>query len=293
MRGYEFVEREKANHTVRALCRVLGVSPSGYYAWRTRGSSTRDCADERLAVQVAAIHRASRGTYGAPRIQAELAAAGTGCSRKRVARLMRQAGLVGCHRRRTCRTTRRDRAAEPAPDLVGRAFTSAAPDLLWVADLTYVPTAEGFLYVAVVLDVFSRRVVGWSMADHMRAELVASALGMALARRRPPAGLIHHSDHGSQYTSLLFGERCRAAGIRRSMGAVGDCFDNALAESFFATLECELLAREAFRTHAEARAALFAYIEGFYNRRRRHSALGHLAPEAYERRYTQQQQAVA
>ena len=147
--------------------------------------------------------------------------------------------------------------------------------------------------MAVVLEVFSRRVVGWSMADHMRAELVASALGMALARRRPPAGLIHHSDHGSQYTSLLFGERCRAAGIRRSMGAVGDCFDNALAESFFATLECELLAREAFRSHAEARAALFAYIEGFYKRRRRHSALGHLAPEAYERRYTQQQQAVA
>jgi len=158
-----------------------------------------------------------------------------------------------------------------------------------VADLTYVPTGEGFLYVAMVLDVFSRRVVGWSMAAHMRTEVVTDALGMAIARRRPAAGLIDHSDHGSPYTALAFADRCRAAGIRPSMGSVGDCFDNALAESFFATLECDLLARHAFRTQPEARTALFAYIEGFYNRRRRHSALGYLTPEAYERRYTQQQ----
>ncbi len=163
------------------------------------------------------------------------------------------------------------------------------PDRLWVADLTYVLTGEGFLYVAVVLDVCSRRVVGWSMTDHRRPEVVLDALGMAIAWRRPSPGLIHHSDHGSQYTALAFGERCRAAGIRRSMISVGDCFDNALAESFFAMLECELLAREAFRTHSEARTALFAYIESFYNRRRRHSALGYLTPEAFERRYTQQQ----
>jgi putative transposase len=263
------VEREKAHYPVRMLCRVLGVSPSGYYAWRTRGPSSRAQADERVAAQVAAIHRASRGTYGAPRIHAELAAIGIACGRKRVARLMRRASLVGCHRRRLFQTTRRDPAAEPAPDLVGRAFAAAEPDRLWVADLTYVPTGEGVLYLAVVLDAFSRRVVGWSMAAHMRAELAVAALRMALGRRQPPAGLIHHSDHGSQYTSLLFGEHCRVAGIRRSMGSVGDCFDNALAESFF------------------------AYIEGFYNRRRRHSALGYLAPDAYERRYTQQQQAVA
>jgi len=286
---YEFVEREKAHHAVRALCRVLGVSPSGYYAWRTREPSARVRADECLAAQVVTIHRASRGTYGAPRIHAELAAAGTGCGRKRVARLMRRAGLVGCHRRRAFKTTRRNPAAEPAPNLVARAFTASAPDRLWVADLTYVPTGEGFLYVAVVLDVFSRRVVGWSMAGHMRTDVVLDALAMVIARRRPPAGLIHHSDHGSQYTATAFNAYCRGANIRCSMGSVGDCFDNALAESFFATLECELLAREAFRTHGEARTALFMYIETFYNRRRRHSALGYLTPDAYERRYTQQQ----
>lgn len=289
MRIYAFVEHEKATHSVRALCRALGVSPSGYWAWRTRRPSVRERADEQLSARIRAIHQASRGTYGAPRIHAELAATGHGCGRKRVARLMRQTGLVGCQRRRAFKTTRRDVAAEPAPDLVQRTFTAAAPDRLWVADLTYVATGEGFLYVAVILDVFSRRVVGWSMADHMRAELVVNALHMALTTRRPQAGLIHHSDHGSQYTAQIFAQRCRTAGIRCSMGSTGDCFDNALAESFFATVECELLAGQSFRTHREARTALFAYIEGFYNRRRRHSALGYLAPELFERRYTQQQ----
>ena len=287
------MEREKAHHPIRALCRVLGVSPSGYYAWRTRAPSARARTDERLGAQVAAIHRASRGTYGAPRIHAELAATGCGCGRKRVARLMRRAGLVGCHRRRAFKTTRRDPAAEAAPDLVQRAFAAVAPDRLWVADLTYVPTGEGFLYVAVVLDAFSRRVVGWSMAAHLRAEVVLAALEMAITQRQPAAGLIHHSDHGSQYTSLAVGERCRAADIRRSMGSVGDCFDNALAESFFATLECELLTCSLFRTHTQARSAVFEYIECFYNRQRRHSALDYLSPQAYERRYTQQQQLIA
>jgi putative transposase len=283
------VEREKVHHAVRALCRVLGVSPSGYYAWRKRQPSARTRADEHLRVQVALIHHASRGTYGAPRIHAELAATGTGCGRKRVARLMRQAGLVGCQRRRKVTTTWRDPTTLAAPDLVQRAFTAAAPDQLWMADLTHVATEAGTLYVAVILDAFSRRVVGWSMAEHRRAELAVRALEMALVQRRPPAGLIHHSDHDSQYTSLGFGDHCRSAGIRQSMGSVGDCFDNALAESFFATLECELLARQPFRAHAAARTALFAYIETFYNRRRRHSALGYLAPEDFERRYTQQQ----
>jgi putative transposase len=267
------------------LCRVLGVSPSGYWAWRKRDLSARAQSDARLVAQIRQIHQASRGTYGVPRIQAELAAAETRCGRKRIARLMRSAGLQGCHRRRPFRTTQRDPQADSAPDLVQRTFAASAPDQLWIADITYVPTRrEGFLYLAVILDVFSRRVVGWSMADHLRTELVVGALEMAVWTRRPGGGVIHHSDHGCQYTALLFGERCQAVGIRCSMGSVGDCYDNAMAESFFATLECELLARQLFRTQLEARSALFEYIEVFYNRQRRHSALGYLSPEAFERR---------
>lgn len=294
MSAYEFVEREKACHAVVRLCRVLGVSPSGYWAWRKRAPSARARADAALSEQIRTIHQASRSTYGAPRVRAELASAGTRCGRKRVARLMRQAGLVGCHRRRPFQTTQRDPAAESAPDLVQRTFTATAPNALWVADITYVPTlAEDFLYLAVILDVFSRRVVGWSMANHLRAELVVAALEMAVWNRRPGEGVIHHSDHGCQYTSLRFGERCQAVGIRCSMGSVGDCYDNALAESFFATLECELLARQPFRTRLEARSALFEYIEVFYNRQRRHSALDYLSPEAYERRWATQTLVVA
>lgn len=292
--GYEFVEREKAHHAVVRLCQVLGVSPSGYWAWRKRTPSARSQADAHLAEQMRTIHPASRGTYGVPRVQADLAAAGMRCGRKRVARLMRQAGLVGCHRRRPLQTTQRDPQSEPAPDLVERTFAAGAPNQLWIADITYVPTRyEGFLYLAVILDVFSRRVVGWSMADHLRTELVVGALEMAVWNRRPGAGVIHHSDHGCQYTSLLFGEHCQAVGIRCSMGSVGDCYDNAMAESFFATLECELLARQTFQTHLEARTALFEYLEVFYNRQRRHSALGYLSPDAYERRWTTQTPVVA
>lgn len=285
MSAYRFVERERATHSVVRLCRVLGVSPSGYWAWRTRQPSCRARADERLIQRIRAIHQASRGTYGVPRIHAELASMGTRCGRKRIARLMRGAGLSGCHRRRRrVHTTRRDPLAQPAPDLVERRFAATAPNQLWVADITAVPTAEDFLYLAVILDAFSRRIVGWSMADHLRAELVVGALEMAVWNRRPARGVIHHSDHGCQYTSLLFGQRCHAVGIRCSMGSVGDCYDNALAESFFATLECELLAGRTFRTHLEARTALFDYIEVFYNRQRRHSALGYQSPEAFERR---------
>jgi putative transposase len=287
--AYEFVEREKATHAVVTLCRVLGVSPSGYWAWRKRAPSLRAQADAALRGPIAAIHQASRGTYGAPRIHAELGSAGIQCGRKRVARLMRQAGLAGCHRRRPFHTTQRDPQAAAAPDLVQRAFAATAPNLLWIADITFVPTQwEGFLYLAVILDVFSRRVVGGAMAHHLRAELVVSALEMAVWNRRPRDGLIHHSDHGCQYTSLLFGERCQAVGIRCSMGSVGDCYDNAMAESFFATLECELLAQQTFGTQLEARTALFDYIEVFYNRQRRHSALDYLSPDAYERRWATQ-----
>jgi putative transposase len=291
------VAREKANHPVKRLCRVLGVAPSGYWAWRKRGPSVRAQADARLSVQIGALYQASRGTYGAPRLQAALVAEGTRCGRKRVARLMRLAGLVGCHRRRpfpTPHTTVRDPQAEVAPDLVQRQFVATQPNQLWIADITYIPTlAEGFLYLAVVLDVFSRRVVGWAMAPHLRAELVVGALEMAVWNRQPDAGVIHHSDHGCQYTSLLFGEHCQAVGIQCSMGTVGDCYDNAMAESFFATLECELLARQPFPTHLAARTALFDYLEVFYNRQRRHSALGYLSPDDYERRWATQTAVVA
>jgi putative transposase len=287
--AFAFIEAEKAQFPVAFMCRRLGVSQSGYYAWRKRPPSARAVADAALSATICSVHRASRGTYGAPRVRAELADAhGVRCGRKRVARLMRAAGLQGCHRRRSARTTRRAEEAPPAEDLVQRSFAAAAPDRLWVADITYLPTWSGFLYLAVVLDAFSRRVVGWAMADHLRAELVVDALEMALWRRRPAPGLVHHSDHGGQYTSLAFGRRCRAAGVVPSRGSVGDCYDNALAESFFATLECELVARARWRTHAEARTAVFDYVEAFYNTQRRHSALGYLSPATYERRRPRQ-----
>ena len=266
------------------LCRLLGVSRSGYYAWRQRPPSARARADQELTRQIRAIHEQSRGTYGAPRIGAELRERGVVCSRKRVARLLRLAGLQGCHRRKGPAAPRTP-GLPLAPDLVQRQFTAAAPDRLWVADITYVPTWAGFLYLAVVLDVHSRRVVGWAMADHLRSELVIEAVDMAVWRRRPTEGVIHHSDQGSQYTSLAFGRRLREAGLLVSMGSRGDCFDNAAVESFFATLECELLARHRFPTRSAGRLALFDYIEGFYNTQRRHSALGYLSPAAYERRW--------
>ena len=229
----------------------------------------------------------SRGTYGSPRVHAELASEGERLGRKRVARLMRVAGLEGVSRRRRGWTTRRDEKARPAPDLVDRDFSATGPDLLWIADVTYIPTWAGFLYLAVVVDVWSRRVVGWSMATHLRTELVLSALEMALWRRRRPEGVIHHSDQGSQYTSIAFGKRCREAGVRPSMGSVGDCFDNAMCESFFATLECECLNRQRFRTQREARMAVFDFIEGFYNPHRRHSALDYESPVCYEIKRTE------
>lgn len=265
------------------MCRLLGVSASGYYAWSQRPRCGRARADEALLAQIRAIHVRSRGTYGAPRVHAELSAAGTRVSRKRVARLMREAGLAGVSRRRRFCTTVRDDSARQAPDLVERNFTATGRDQLWVADITYIPTEAAFLYLAVVVDVWSRRVVGWAMATHLRTELVLEALEMALVRRRP-SGVIHHSDQGTQYTSLAFGQRCREAGVRPSMGSVGDCFDNALCESFFATLECELLDRQRFRTPAEARAAVFDFLEGWYNTHRRHSALAYLSPIQFESR---------
>ena len=285
MSVYRFVERERASYPVATMCRVLEVSASGFWAWSKRPPSARALADAELTETIRGIHRRSRGTYGVPRVHAELRDGGIHCSRKRVARLMRAAGLEGVHRRRAVRTTVPDRDTAPAPDLVERLFSATCPDALWVADITYLPTWQGFLYLAVVLDAFSRRVVGWSMAGHLRTELILDALDMAISVRRPGEGLIHHSDRGTQYTSIAFGRRCREAGIALSMGSTGDAYDNAMAESFFASLETELIDRSSWRTRADARLAVFDYIEAFYNPHRRHSAIGYLSPAEFERRY--------
>ena len=273
----------QAKYSVLRMCRLLGVSPSGYYAWSHRSASRQAQADAELLASIRAIYERSRGTYGAPRVQADLRACGKLVSGKRVARLMREAGLRGASRRRPITTTIRDAKSRPAPDLVQRDFAAEGRDRLWVGDITYIPTRAGFLYLAVVVDAWSRRVVGWSMATHLRTELVLEALNMALGQRRP-RGVIHHSDQGTQYTSIAFGQRCREAGVRPSMGSVGDCFDNAMCESFFATLECELLERRRFQTQVEARMAVFEFLEGWYNPHRRHSALGYLSPMEFERR---------
>ena len=264
------------------MCRVLEVSKSGYYAWKKREPSARAQADATLTARIREVHGDSRKTYGSPRIHAELVEEGQRVGRKRVARLMRGAGLEGVSRRRSVKTTQRGENARPAPDLVDRDFAVSGPDQLWVADITYIPTWAGFLYLAVVLDAWSRRIVGWSMATHLRTELVLDALNMALWQRRP-ASVIHHSDQGTQYTSIAFGLRCKQASVRPSMGSVGDAYDNAMCESFFATLECELLDQCRLRTQAEARLAVFGFIEGWYNPRRRHSALGYLSPVNFER----------
>lgn len=271
-------------YPIATMCRVLGVSTSGYHAWKKRPPSKRAVSDAALSERIWTIHHNSRETYGAPRIHAELVETGARVGCKRVARLMRAAGLAGVSRRKGCRTTIRDNDSRPASDLVDRNFTATAPDQLWVADITYIPTWAGFLFLAVVLDVFSRRIVGWAMATHLRTELVLDALNMAIWRRRPK-GVIHHSDKGTQYTSIAFGSRCREAGVRPSMGSAGDCFDNAMCESFFATLECELLDRRKFKTQAEARMAIFEFIEGWYNPSRRHSGLDYVSPMEYERRH--------
>lgn len=274
----------QAEFHVTTMCRVLGVSTSGYYAWQSRGQSERARTDTALSERIVRIHEQSRGTYGAPRIHAELKDEEQHVGRKRVARLMRASSVMGVSRRRSFHTTRRDPAARPAPDLVDRKFVANRPNQVWVADMTYIPTLAGFLYLAVVLDVWSRKIVGWAMSSRMITQIVLDALAMAVEQRRPAAGVIHHSDQGSQYTSIEFGKRCREAGVRPSMGSIGDCYDNAMCESFFATLECELLDRTRFVDCAEAELAVFDFIEGFYNTHRRHSALGYLAPVAFEQK---------
>src|SRR4051794_14661869 len=279
------IPAEKANTPVSVGCRLLGVSRSGYYDWERRAPSDRALSDAWLIERIREIWAENRKVYGSPRIHADLRLKhGIRVGRKRVERLMREAGISGLQLRKRGRTTISVPGVRVADDLVERQFRPHAPNLLWIADLTYLRTWEGWLYLAAVQDAYSRRIVGWSMADHMRSELVVDALQMAVARRRPAPGLIHHSDQGSQYVSLAFGQAPRDAGIARSMGSKGDCWDNAVAESLFATLKKELVHRRSWPTRRELTSEIFEYVEAFYNRTRRHSTLGYLSPADYENR---------
>lgn len=282
---FTFIAAKKAEHSIKIMCRVLEVSRSGYYAWAGREPSARAREDERLTARIKALFKLRRDVYGSPRIWSDLVLDdGERLGRKRVERLMRQAGLSALMEKKWKATTVRVPGVRVAEDLLDRDFAAAAPNRCWVADITYLRTWEGWLYLVAVQDLYSRRIVGWSMADHMRAELVSDALQMALQHRRPDRGLICHSDQGSQFVSLAFGQQARAAGIAQSMGSRGDCYDNAVAESFFATLKKELIHRHTWPTKNELRVEVFDYIEVFYNRQRRHSTLGQLSPADYEAR---------
>jgi putative transposase len=283
-----FIDAEKATFPVSFMCARLDVSTSRFYEWRQRQANptAKMSADAELSATIGAIHTASHGVYGSPRVHAELVLGlGRDVNVKRVTRLMRLAGLQGISRRPRDGCTRRRTGAVPSDDLVHRQFRPDGPDRLWVGDVTQHPTGEGWVYLATVIDAWSRRVVGWSIADHLRAELVVDALDMATMRRRP-TGTVMHSDHGSQYTSWVFGQRLRQAGLLGSMGTVGDALDNAVAESFFASLQCELLDRRQWATRAELARAMFHWIEGFYNPTRRHSTLAYRSPVEYERLHT-------
>jgi transposase InsO family protein len=284
---FAFIQAEKAVFPVTVLCRVLGVSRAGFYAAQRRPVPARVTEDARLAIQIAAIYRASRRCYGSPRVHAELRARGQGPSRKRVARLMRRAGLVARRRRVFRVTPSASHSRAVAPNRLARQFTAPAPDRIWVSDITYLATVDGWLYLAVVLDLFSRRVVGWAISDRLGEGVALDALGMGLARRRPRPGLLHHSDRGSQYASAEYGAILAGHGVERSMSGAGSCWDNAVAESFFATLKVELDHDGAWRSRAEAQRAVFDYIELFYNPERRHSTLGFLSPLAFERQWQQ------
>ena len=277
------MKANQAELPVRSQCETLRVSTSGYYDWLDRSPSARAQANVTLLQSIRDAHLASDETYGMPRLRAELAASGITASRKRIARLMHDNHLQGVSRRRSwCVTTERNRRQRPAPDLVNRQFVASDINQLWVADMTYVPTWEGFLYLAVVTDVFSRKVVGWAFGVQMTSDLVIAALDMALFTRKPRS-VIHHSDQGSQYTSIAFGNRCKEMNVRPSMGTVGDAYDNAMAESFFATLECELIARRKWETKTKARLEIFTWIETWYNPHRRHSGLGQMSPINFEK----------
>ncbi|WP_257463580.1 IS3 family transposase [Archangium lipolyticum] len=279
---FEFIDAEKAHFPVDFMCEQLGVSRSGYYAWKERPESERDKADRALAEVVTRIHRDSRGTYGSPRVHAELRAQGQRVSRKRVARLMNEQGIAARKRRRFVRTTDSRHNQPVAPNILERNFSPGQPNSTWATDITYVGTGQGWLYLAVVMDLFSRKVVGWSMSEHIDRHLVLNALDMALKGRQPPQGLLHHSDRGSQYASTDYQQALAARGIQCSMSRKGNALDNAVVESFFSSLKQELVYTTDFATHEQARLALFEYIEVFYNRQRRHSSLGYVSPVDFE-----------
>jgi putative transposase len=292
---FQLIDKERAHHAVSPLCSVLNVTRQGYWAWKHRPVGCRRREDERLKVRILEAWNESDQTYGAPRLHAELRlATGVRVGKKRVARLMRELEIQGVSRRRGgVRTTTPDIKAPLAPDLVNRDFTAAKPDQTWVADITYVPTHEGWLFLAAVMDLYSRKIVGWSMREDLEAPLVVDAISMAIARRKPKPGLVHHSDRGSQYTSIAMGRTLRDSKIMASMGSKGDPWDNACAESCISTIKNELVKRRTFRTHDQARLALFRYIESFYNPLRRHSSLQMLSPDEYERQYLEDNAAAA
>jgi putative transposase len=283
---FRLIAEERSHHSVSRLARVLGVTAAGYHAWRKRVPCARRLEDERLKGRIAHHFEASHGTYGAPRLLDDLADEGIRVSRKRVARLMRELGIAGISGREGKPRRRKAVAPEsdPAADLVRREFTADEPNQVWFADITYVPTWEGWLYLAVVMDACTKRIVGWSMRDDLKADIVIDALGMATTMRRPARGLVHHSDRGAQYRSLAFGRTLRDSGILASMGATGVPHDNAVTESVMATVKKECVHRHRFKTKDEARFAIFRYIEVFYNPQRRHSSLGNLSPAEFERR---------
>lgn len=283
---YACIARERGAYPVRRMCRLLGVSVAGFYAAQHREPSARARRDQTLRLQVRAVHTKSRRTYGAPRVHFEVRAHGVPVAKKRVARLMREDGLVGLRPRRWVRTTDSQHAHPVAPNVLNRQFgidQVTGPDQVWVSDLTYVPTREGWLYLAIVLDLASRRVVGWAMRETLEPDIALAALRMALADRRPARGLLHHSDRGSQYACGEYRTLLAAHGLEASMSKKGDCWDNAVAESFFATLETEVIMEADWATRGAARQAIFAYIETWYNRERRHSSLGYRSPVQYER----------
>ena len=284
---FQFIEERRDEFPVRDLCKALNVSPSGYYAWRTRPVSAREMANQQLVEKIKAAYTQSLETYGSPRIYQELRQQGVACSENRVARLMRLYHIQAKQVKSYKVTTKRNQAHPVAPNLLKRDFVADQPTRKWSTDITYIPTQEGWLYLAVVLDLFSRRVVGWAMAERMTGDLTKNALRMALRQRQPEAGLIHHSDQGSQYTDGDYQQLLKDYGILVSMNGVGSWYDNAPTESFIGTLKSERVYHQVYRTRDEAKADLFFYIEVFYNRRRRHSALGYLSPEAYEQLYQQ------
>jgi putative transposase len=276
---FRFIEDRRADYPVRILCDVLEVSPAGYYAWRARPESRRSTANRRLVNDIKRVYRDAYGRYGSPRIHIELKAQGRGVSRGRIERLMRHHGIRAIMARpRWVRTTDSRHDLPIAPNLLDRHFVAPAPNCVWLADITYVETDQGWLYLATVMDLYSRRIVGWAMADHLRTELPLAALRMAIAAKQPGPGLIHHSDRGVQYASADYRKVIQSAGFQASMSRKADCYDNAPMESFFHTLKTELVHHRHYATRQEARREIFAYIEGFYNRTRRHSAIGYISP---------------